>query len=264
MTVGQNVVYPLKIARRSKRTIQEKLAATLRAAGLEKLVDRYPNQLSGGEQQRVALARALIKEPEVLLLDEPLSNLDAKLREQMRFELKELQRRTGVPILYVTHDQAEALAISDRLAVMSGGRIIQMGTPAEIYSDPANEFVASFIGIMNFLPCSVVSRNGETATVEIAGGLRIPVHDRSSPLGRALLAIRPEDVSFTDSGQIPCRIEIGHFLGSVIDYRVRIGEESLRVQTAKTQHFREGEERCLRIDRAMIFPLNQTAGAKEE
>jgi iron(III) transport system ATP-binding protein len=182
----------------------------------------------------------------------------------MRFELKELQRRTGVPILYVTHDQAEALAMSDRLAVMSGGQIIQMGTPMEIYSHPVSEFVANFIGLMNFLPCSVVSRNGETATVEIAGGLRIPVRDRSGALGRSLLAIRPEDISFTDSGEIPCRIETSHFLGSVIDYRVRVGEESLRVQTAKTECFREDEERYLTIDRATIFPLSKSAERSDQ
>src|SRR5918999_1560496 len=169
MTVGENVAYPLKLKKLTKQVIEAKLATALRMVGLERLADRYPSQLSGGEQQRVALARALIKEPEVLLLDEPLSNLDAKLREQMRFELKDLKRRTAIPILYVTHDQAEALAMSDRLAVMNAGRIMQVGAPAAIYAHPADRFVADFIGIMNFLPGRILSRNGKEAMVEFLG-----------------------------------------------------------------------------------------------
>jgi iron(III) transport system ATP-binding protein len=253
MTVFDNIAYPLKIKKVSKAITQEKVATALHTVGLERLAGRYPSQLSGGEQQRVALARALIKEPDVLLLDEPLSNLDAKLREQMRFELKELQRRAGIPILYVTHDQAEALAMSDRLAVMNAGRIMQVGSPAEIYTRPADRFVADFIGLMNFLPCYVVDRSRETATVELQGGHRVTIADRSSHAGACTIAARPEDITLDRAGQIPCQVEVRNYLGNLIDYKVRAGDETLRVQTRNTEVFEEGDKLGVTIHRALLF-----------
>jgi iron(III) transport system ATP-binding protein len=254
MRVFENVGYPLKIKKVPRALMREKVTAALQTVGLGRLADRYPNQLSGGEQQRVALARALIKEPEVLLLDEPLSNLDAKLREQMRFELKELQRRTGIPILYVTHDQAEALAMSDRMAVMNGGRLLQVGAPAEIYEHPANRFVADFIGLMNFLSCRVVERTGETATVQLLGGSRLTIADRSGQDGECTLAARPEDITLGPSGNIPCFIVVKNYLGNVIDYKVNACDQVLRVQTPNTDIFEEGENLALAIQRAMLLP----------
>jgi iron(III) transport system ATP-binding protein len=254
MTVFENVAYPLKIKKVPKALLRERVTAGLQTVGLERLAKRYPNQLSGGEQQRVALARALVKEPEVLLLDEPLSNLDAKLREQMRFELKELQRRTGIPILYVTHDQAEALAMSDRLAVMNAGSLLQVGAPAEIYARPANRFVADFIGLMNFLSGRIVDRTSDTATVELLNGQRMTIADRTGQDGECTVAARPEDITLSPSGHIPCLIEIRNYLGSLIDYKVKAGDQILRVQTPNIEIFEEGEKLALTIKRAMLLP----------
>ena len=167
MKVYNNVVYGLKIQRMSRQQINEKARKVLDLVGLSGLEDRYPAQLSGGQQQRVALARALVGNPKVLLLDEPLSNLDAKLREELRFEIKSLVRRMDITSVYVTHDQAEAMVISDRIAVMNSGNVVQLGTPQEIYAKPANRFVADFIGTMNFMPAEVVKVLEDTDTLHV-------------------------------------------------------------------------------------------------
>ena len=165
MKVYNNIVYGLKLQRLSRQSIKEKAQKVLELVGLDGLEDRYPAQLSGGQQQRVALARALVGNPKVLLLDEPLSNLDAKLREELRFEIKSLVRRMGITSVYVTHDQAEAMVISDRIAVMESGNVVQIGTANEIYENPANKFVADFIGTMNFMPGQVVEVLPDSAGV---------------------------------------------------------------------------------------------------
>ena len=151
MTVFDNVAYPLRIKKMDKDAIQKKVDRVLAMVHLTQYAQRIPSQLSGGQQQRVALARALVAEPALLLLDEPLSNLDAKLRESMRFEIKEIQREYGITVLYVTHDQTEAMAMSDRIVVINRGVIQQIGVPREIYSHPANPFVADFVGKIEFL-----------------------------------------------------------------------------------------------------------------
>ena len=167
MKVFNNIVYGLKLQKVSRQSIQEKAQKVLELVGLEGLEDRYPSQLSGGQQQRVALARALVTNPKVLLLDEPLSNLDAKLREELRFEIKSLVRRMGITSVYVTHDQAEAMVISDRIAVMHSGNVVQIGTPNEIYEKPASKFVADFIGTMNFISGEIVQAAQETDTIYV-------------------------------------------------------------------------------------------------
>jgi len=180
------------------------------------LADRKPNELSGGQQQRVALARAFVIEPSVLLMDEPLSNLDAKLRVQMRTVIKKLQRRLGITTIYVTHDQEEALAISDRIAVMKDGNIMQIGTPNEIYAKPQNPFVAGFIGVSNFLECDV---KGDEVTIQGELTIKIPV--RKEYTGKGKLSARPEQLFFSQTG-MPGKILFSTFLGDFIEYEVEL------------------------------------------
>ena len=192
LSVFDNVAFGLRLRRVPRSEIAERVAAILRLVDLPQLAARMPAQLSGGQQQRVAIARSLVLEPRILMFDEPLSNLDLKLRIQMRDELKRLQRRLGKTAIYVTHDQTEALALSDRIAVLSHGHIEQIGTPSEIYEEPATAFVAEFIGSSNLLPASIVEQGDDGVVVEIAGGLRL--HCAGSNANRAAPG-GPEDVS---------------------------------------------------------------------
>jgi iron(III) transport system ATP-binding protein len=198
-TVFENVVFGLKLRRIPTAAAKKQVATALALVNLSGLEGRYPNELSGGQQQRVALARSLVVEPSILLLDEPLSNLDAKLRERMRTELKELQRRTGITFVYVTHDQAEALALSDHVAVMSGGRVQQYGTPFEVYAHPANRMVADFMGLVNLVPGKVRALANGGGTVELSPDLTLDVAvlDGLKPGESVDVAIRPENIRLT-------------------------------------------------------------------
>src|SRR5215470_3118013 len=194
-TVFENVVFGLKIRKIPTAEARRKVEETLGLVNLNGLERRYPNELSGGQQQRVALARSLVVEPDILLLDEPLSNLDAKLRERMRTELKELQRRTGITFVYVTHDQAEALALSDHVAVISGGRLQQYGTPFDVYAHPANRMVADFMGLVNLVPGKVGDvANGRGRVVAGELALDIAALDGLKPGEAVDVAIRPENI----------------------------------------------------------------------
>src|SRR3954454_9184792 len=199
-TVFENVVFGLKLRKVPATEARKKVENTLAMVNLSGLGNRYPNELSGGQQQRVAPARSLVVDPDILLLDEPLSNLDAKLRERMRSELKELQRRTGITFVYVTHDQAEALALSDQIAVMSAGRVQQFGSPFDVYAHPSNRMVADFMGLVNLVPGTVRSVADGRASV-VAGDLTLDV---AAPAGFALgesvdVAIRPENIRLNAS-----------------------------------------------------------------
>lgn len=191
MTVFRNVAYPLIARRVSRAKIDQAVRETLKLVDMTEFIERPATNLSGGQQQRVALARALVAEPRVLLLDEPLSNLDAKLRDQMRVELRQIQQTLGVTAVYVTHDQAEAMALSDRVIVMNSGRIEQIGSPREIYQSPVTAFVAEFVGSSNFLRGRVGKRQGGTAQVLLAGGGDILVPDKGFE-GDVLVALRPQ------------------------------------------------------------------------
>ena len=250
MTVFENVAFGLRIARVASGEIAAKVARVLDAVGLDGLGGRHPGQLSGGQQQRVALARSLVVEPDILLLDEPLSNLDAKLRERMRGELKALQRRTGITFIYVTHDQAEAMALSDRIVVFDHGVVQQVGTPRAVYEQPANLFVADFSGVVNKLP-GTLSRATGAAMVRV-GGQSIPVraadavHD-----GQVTVAIRPEAIRFGpgDASEATLRgtVTEATYLGNLTDYQVDIGGQWLRVQGTRWDSHAPGSAVTLNI-----------------
>jgi ABC-type Fe3+/spermidine/putrescine transport system ATPase subunit len=229
MTVGENVAYGLRMRRVGAPQIRRRVADALALVGLTGVDNAFPSRLSGGQQQRVALARALVVEPEVLLLDEPLSSLDAKLRVRVRTELRALQRQLGKTVLYVTHDQEEALAISDRIALIAGGRIQQVGTPVEIYHRPANRFVADFVGLANFIDAEVIGPQ----TVR-AAGITMQTADGtgSSPDGgspsRRVVVLRPEALHLhreriPGPNVLPAHITASSFLGTLARYWVDVG-----------------------------------------
>ncbi|PKK81156.1 MAG: polyamine ABC transporter ATP-binding protein [Thermoplasmata archaeon HGW-Thermoplasmata-2] len=253
MSVFDNVAYPLRVIKMNRGEVKETVDHALSLVKLEGLGSRYPHQLSGGQQQRVALARALVMEPEVMLLDEPLSNLDAKLREEMRFEIKDLQKRLGITVIYVTHDQAEAMVMSDRTVVMNEGLAYQIDEPRKIYEQPADRFVADFIGLINFVECEVIDER----TVLLKDGTG--VHKVECGIGdfnkgeRAVLAIRPENVSL-GAGPIRGTIKRAVYLGNVLDYRIMMGKIELRVQGEAGVIYNEGEEIDLAIGRCLLFP----------
>jgi len=218
LTVEENVAYGLKARHVAAAEIGPRVKEALELVQIAHLSKRKPSELSGGQQQRVALARAFVIEPSVLLMDEPLSNLDAKLRVQMRTVIKKLQRKLGITTIYVTHDQEEALAISDRIAVMKDGVIMQCGTPQDIYAKPQNPFVAGFIGTSNFLDCTVAS--GGAVKVE---GLDIQVPVAKDYTGPAKLSARPEQLFFADNG-LPGEVLFSTFLGDFVEYEVQLAD----------------------------------------
>ncbi|WP_395517678.1 ABC transporter ATP-binding protein [Pseudorhizobium flavum] len=234
-TVAENLAFPLILRKIGRAERDERIKDALGLVEMLPYADRYPFELSGGQQQRVALARALVYRPPLLLLDEPLSNLDAKLRERARVWLRELQERLSVTTIYVTHDQAEALAVSDRIAVMSMGRMRQLGTPREIYDHPADSFVADFIGSSNFLHGTLIEVGTDHARVRLADGREVTT--QSGPAGAngaVVVAVRPEKIELTDQdGPNTLRVSIEQrtYLGSVWQYAVRSGPLAFRIQT---------------------------------
>jgi len=237
MNVFQNAAFPLQIRGRnhSRREIRDKVMRVLTAVQLDALAEREATKLSGGQQQRLALARALVMEPQLLLLDEPLSNLDAKLRERMRFELKRLQRELKITTIYVTHDQSEALALSHSIAVMSEGRIQQIGSAREIYERPINAFVADFVGNTNFLDGSVLGAEGADGHYRVRteiGDLRVLGTEPLKPEEKVLISVRPEDVQLAeakpDGGNVwQALVDQKVFLGECVDFQVKLGERML-------------------------------------
>jgi spermidine/putrescine transport system ATP-binding protein len=233
MTVFQNVAFGLEMQKVPKEEIRQRVLAALEMVQLPGMENRKPDQLSGGQQQRIALARALVNRPKVLLLDEPLGALDLKLRKAMQLELKALQHRVGITFIYVTHDQEEALTMSERIAVMHKGRVLQMGPPEEIYEQPADRFVADFIGETNFLEGRVSEVRAGEVTVLVDSALEVPVPATANVVGgqQTTLAIRPEKISLHasphDPPALPGRIEEVIYIGTDTRYLVRLTEQTM-------------------------------------
>ena len=244
MTARDNMLYPLKVRRMSPAERQRRVEQAAELLGIRHLLDRKPRQLSGGEQQRVALGRAIVREPRVFLMDEPLSNLDAQLRVRTRAELKGLQQQLGTTTIFVTHDQAEAMTMADRIAVMNQGSLQQVGTPDDVYERPANLFVAQFMGSppMNTLP---VSRQDGQLVADGGWRFRLPDLDRRSlPDGPLTLGVRPEDVSLSlepiTDGQ-PARVFVSEPLGNEVIVNVHVGQTLLKVRTEPSVRPGRGE-----------------------
>ena len=249
-TVFENVALGLKIKRMDKATIEKRTRQVLDLVRLEGMESRYPTQLSGGQQQRVALARSLVQDPKILLFDEPLSNLDLILREQMRYEIRELQKRLGITTIYVTHDQTEAMVISDVVCVMDKGKIVQVGTPMEIYNKPACKFVAEFIGSTNLFDCLIKEDGNGVLLSELSDGRTIYAYTEN-PIqnGQAFISIRPEKIRLLQQkpqttealNVFEAKVEKIIFLGSTIEYRLRVGETEYFTHTFTSEIYPEGE-----------------------
>ena len=233
MTVFDNVAYGLRLRKLGHAEIRQRSDAVLANVRLAGLGERYPGQLSGGQQQRVALARALVLNPQMLLLDEPLSNLDAKVRIQVRAEIRKLQKQLGITTIYVTHDQEEALTLSDRIAVFNQGRILQIGAPKDLYERPASRFVADFIGINNMIDGTVGAVDAERGALRVdtpLGALAAFANGPLAPGERCVVCIRPENVAIDDAGDSPERnvvdgtIAFAAYLGSTLRYDVDLGD----------------------------------------
>ncbi|MCH1982217.1 ABC transporter ATP-binding protein [Ruminococcus sp. OA3] len=250
LSVWDNVAYGLKVKKLGRDEIVRRTNAVMELMQLTGMENRYPNQMSGGQQQRVALARAVVIEPRVLLFDEPLSNLDAKLREHMRDELRGIQKRLGITSLYVTHDQSEAMAISDIVVIMKDGDIMQAGSPQEIYEYPANQFVANFIGKANFIPCTFKGMQQEKATVRY-GDHRYVIPNPGDirniqPEASCVMAVRPESVRLSASeGSLSGSVTRAVYYGAKIEYEVTLPDSTALIvevyNPQLTRRFAEGD-----------------------
>ena len=228
--VYDNVAYGLKLRHVPKEQIRERVMRILDLVELTGMEGRYPAELSGGQQQRVAIARTLAPEPSVLFMDEPLSNLDAKLRVTMRTEIRRIQQEVGITAIYVTHDQSEAMALSDRIIIMRSGVVEQMGSPQEIYYHPVNEFVADFIGEANFLKGTCQKREGTQVQINVAGDICQVQTDKPLEEGKPYtIVLRPEAATLAETGGLPCRVVLSCFMGSYQNYHVMVGDTLVKL-----------------------------------
>jgi iron(III) transport system ATP-binding protein len=272
MNVFQNAAFPLDVRRLPKKEIRERVMRVLTAVDLVDLVDRDATKLSGGQQQRLALARALVMEPQLLLLDEPLSNLDAKLRDRMRTELKRLQRDLNLTTVYVTHDQSEALALSHEIAVMNEGRVVQVGTPRQIYEQPHNKFVADFVGTTNFIGGTVTRVDGGRCVVSSAmGDIKAHASEGVAKNGAVIVSVRPEDVELSEGaptaadGDNVCQgtVSAKDFLGDYLDFHVKVGDVVLLAKAHPSLRTPTGDPIYLHMkaDKCVAIASDMTSGA---
>lgn len=258
MSVYENVAFPLRVRKLPAAEIAARTEEALKHTNLLAAASGSPDDLSGGGKQRVALARALAIRPDVMLLDEPLSSLDPHFREEMRFEIKDLQRRFGFSILYVTHDQSEAMALSDRILVMRAGVVQQIGTPIEVYGSPANRFVFEFIGLSCFLPAKLSPEGMQISGVNLPWPGAVVPPAAQIAASRGLLAARPTEINFISEGGVRCEVVSKAYLGETIDYRVLVGEIELRVQkTRRIPGPSVGERLGLDFTRPHWYPIDE-------
>jgi iron(III) transport system ATP-binding protein len=283
MNVFENAAFPLQVRKDKlgRKAVADRVMRVLNAVALDHLADREATKLSGGQQQRLALARALVMEPRLLLLDEPLSNLDAKLRERMRFELKRLQRELKLTTIYVTHDQSEALALSHEIAVMNEGRVVQIGSPRDIYDRPANKFVADFVGTTNFFDATIITLDAGSGRCKVAtklGELMVQCENGVSQTDALVVSVRPEDVELSEEMPVSdgeynvCSgiVDAKAFLGEHLDFQVKIGEcvllarghPSLRTPVGQPIHVRMKTEKCVAIPARQREPAGQAEPLK--
>ena len=257
--VFDNVAYGLKIRKLPKEEIRERVLNILKLVEMEGMESRMTNQLSGGQQQRVALARALVLEPGVLLFDEPLSNLDAKLRVTMRTEIRKIQQKVGITAIYVTHDQSEAMSISDKIIIMSKGKVEQIGTPREIYYHPNSKFVADFIGEANFLDAQVLSENGEKARIRVAGEeIEVNNFAHARVGDKSELVIRPEAAKLSETGVLEGTVTLSTFMGSYQYYQMLVDGMEIQItdyNPVNRRIYEVGEKAFLEFDPRGVYIL---------
>ena len=267
MTVRDNMAFSLMLAKQPKAVADERVRKAASILGLDALLDRYPRQLSGGQRQRVAMGRCIVRDPQVFLFDEPLSNLDAKLRVQMRTEIKELHQRLKTTSVYVTHDQIEAMTMADNIVVMRDGVVEQTGSPLELYDHPANQFVAGFIGspAMNFLP-GVVRRSGGTARVEFADGVSLPVpaNAASAEDGRSVVyGTRPEHMELATNGDgVPTEVVVVEPTGADTQVFAKLAGIDVTSVFRERHAFHPGEVVRLRPDPARAHLFDAATGVR--
>lgn len=273
MSVFENVAFPLRVQRLPENEVRTRTQEALELVGLGEAHDRSATLLSGGQQQRVALARAVVRNAKLLLLDEPLSNLDAELRVAMRHELRQLQQRLGVTTIYVTHDQDEALSLSDRIALMRRGRVVELGTPDQLYFRPRNPFTARFIGNADLMPARVVGRNGMTTELDTpVGRILASIDEGVATTSDRMLMLRPEHIEILPRGRssgdggarnvLAGRVASVQFSGKITEFEVGVLETTVRVHALSRQHFKAGDlvDLQIPIDRCAVLSTN---GANE-
>jgi iron(III) transport system ATP-binding protein len=270
MTVFENAAFPLRVGREriSKSELNHRVEEALAVAQIGEYASRMATQLSGGQQQRLALARAIVARPKVLLLDEPLSNLDARLRDQMRAELRSIQMRLGVTTIYVTHDQVEALSMSSRLAVMIDGHIVQEGRPADVYARPKTAFIAEFLGNSNIFEATLIGQDAEAFVADSpVGRIRIMCPAGVAPGDRVTVIVRPESVTlhaFRVEGALPATVQTFTFLGELAETQIRVGATTLRARHAPTRTFAAGDSIHVELTPRCFTVVTNDRGARLE